>query len=767
MASATRTPSDLGMNRPPQSQIRIFRKKALSLLLGASERAWVSAHRDPVSGRPGLRWEHGHTGERATAMGPMIERAEELQRRIRSFLRGDSEEFACRLLGTCLFQVLDSGNPALANACFKPVEDFLASQAAAARRASDPGHLGSARESRGRWSWPVRFSVALAALLGMGLAWARVDSVRSAAIPAQLEVVHDAGPGAEEMVVVVRGFMTDRRTMEGILRVIQEQRPKADLLFFNFPSTTFSNRDPFALASELEAAIAERDRTNRYQRILISGHGMGALLVRKAYLYGCGSVEDLNFAGDAATSRPPHNWVSKVDRIVLLAGLNRGWDLDGRTTGRDWYQTGLHRLDLMLARLTGTGRFIRSFARGEPFVANLRLQWLATLEKARSRKDGPHPPVVVQVLGDRDDVVSPDDSRDVRVAQEFLWVGVNNTGHWDLLDVGDSGDGLERKRKIQAAFGGEEHLAELERANPKAASDMDPKVTTVVFVLHGIRDMGAWTSEFMKPLQSGFAELHPGSGDKIYVHRAAYGYFPMGSFLLFGDRQRNVRWFMDQVTELRARFPNLKEIHFIGHSNGTEVLASALATYRTLKVGRVVFAGSVVRRDFEWSRYSGRIGQVRNYVASSDWVVALFPRLFEIPGFRSLNPDLGSAGYNGFEDGFVKNGETQFIAGGHKAALDPRNIRSIVAFILKGERVDVDELIVSKHPPLLDYASRLCWVIWLALFGTVGWVGWRLPTWVARVWARVGGDSADSLRGITWLSRAAFVGLILMLLVTV
>lgn len=176
----------------------------------------------------------------------------------------------------------------------------------------------------------------------------------------------------------------------------------------------------------------------------------------------------------------------------------------------------------------------------------------------------------------------------------------------------------------------------------------------MVFVLHGIRDMGAWTSEFMHPLQSGFAALHPGTDEKIYVHRAAYGYFSMGSFLLFGDRQKNVRWFMDQVTELRARFPNLKEIHFIGHSNGTEVLTTALATYRTFKVGRVVFAGSVVRRDFEWSRFVGRVGQVRNYVGSADWVVALFPKLFELRGFRFLNPDLGSAGYNGFEDGFVK-----------------------------------------------------------------------------------------------------------------
>lgn len=756
----------IGMNRPPQANLWIFRRKDPLLLLGASERAWVSADWDPVSGRPGLRWEHGHAGERAAALEFVIHRVDESLKRIRNSLRGDPEVFACRLLGTGLFQVLDAGDPTLADSSFKPLDDFLVAQEKRSGSVDAKAGRCRARAGWGRWSWTTRSLAVLALLAGLALAWARFDSVRVANIAPQMEVVHEAGLKSEELVVVVHGFTGDRRSMDGVLQAIHEQRTGADLLFFSFPSSTFSNRDPFALASELEAAIGERDRVRNYRRIILSGYGMGALLARKAYIYGCGSVEDLNFAGDAATTRPPRDWMGKVDRIVLLAGMNRGWNPEGRSSGRDWYQSGLHRLDLILARLTGTGTFIRSFARGEPFVANLRLQWLATMEKARGATNGFRPPVVVQVLGDRDDVVSPDDSRDVRGAQEFLWVGVNNTGHTDLLEVGDAGDGLERKRKIQAAFGGEAHLAELERANPLAATDTDPKVTTVVFVLHGIRDMGVWTSEFMHPLQAGFSELHPGSGEKIYVHRAAYGYFPMGSFLLFGDRQKNVRWFMDQVTELRARFPNLKDIHFIGHSNGTEVLASALATYRTLKVGRVVFAGSVVRRDFEWSRFMGRVGQVRNYVASADWVVALFPKLYELPGFRLLNPDLGSAGYNGFEDGFVKNGETQFIVGGHKAALDPRNIRSIVAFILKGERVDVEELIVPKHPAWLDLASHLCWAVWLALFATVGWVGWRIPSWVAGVWVRAGGDPGDSLRAVSWLSRAAFAGLIWMLLAT-
>jgi len=68
-------------------------------------------------------------------------------------------------------------------------------------------------------------------------------------------------------------------------------------------------------------------------------------------------------------------------------------------------------------------------------------------------------------------------------------------------------------------------------------------------------------------------------------------------------------------------------------------------------VDRIVFAGSVVRRDYDWDYVINERKQVelvRNYVASDDWVVALFPRFFEQWPMRYLGNDLGSAGFNGF-----------------------------------------------------------------------------------------------------------------------
>ena len=227
---------------------------------------------------------------------------------------------------------------------------------------------------------------------------------------------------------------------------------------------------------------------------------------------------------------------------------------------------------------------------------------------------------------------------------------------------------------------------------------------------------------------------------------------------------------MDQVTEVKARFPRLKKIHFIGHSNGTYILASALERYRTLKVGRVAFAGSVVRRNFPWDDYvgKGRVDQVRNYVGSADWVVGLFPKLFELPGFRALNPDIGSAGFDGFENVSVKDGETQFISGEHSCALNPANRASIVSFIMEGTITNVPGLLAESHPEPLGTISRVCWIVWLLIVAVLWLIFWKLPAGILAVWKRVpGGHKVPAGGTISWISRIALVAILWLLLNTV
>ena len=282
-------------------------------------------------------------------------------------------------------------------------------------------------------------------------------------------------------------------------------------------------------------------------------------------------------------------------------------------------------------------------ADGAPFVANLRLEW-TTWFRMHPEKT----PVVVQLLGDIDDIVSGEDNKDLRAAAgtNFFWLKVRGTGHADIVDFDDTagrtasyaGIGDYRRSKFLLAVKGTP--AELEAQTEEQPPGIDLTVDHIVFVLHGIRDLGEWSADFEEQLRA----IDPGTPtERLKVVPMHYGHFSMASFLFRPDRQKFVRCLMDQYTETLARYPNAKTIDFFGHSNGTYLLASALQEYESMKIRRIVFAGSVVRRDYDWSRIFARdqVAALRNYVATGDAVVVLFPRFFEPKVMRWLGNDVG------------------------------------------------------------------------------------------------------------------------------
>lgn len=614
------------------------------------------------------------------------------------------------------------------------------------------------------WSWPSEILAILVIAGALAVLFAWINSAGSRKKP--LREYFKSKPTAKELIVLVHAYLGNVKMMGPVQHAIRAVRPDADILQFEYPAQLFSNANLFALAWQMEAGIDAHQRAKQYERITLCGYSIGALLVRKAYVYGCGSVADApGTAGTRAVTGPTKDWTTKVDRLVLLAGMNRGWDRDSKQKDVPFYKRSLLWLGLTIARLSGTGHLLRHCEKGEPFVANLRLQWLEVMRRtAPSSK-----PIVIQLLGDSDDVVSSDDSKDVTVARDFIWVVVNNTDHANVAKLGNEGTKLERKHKIQMAFGDEAAVAELRRMNPATNVREDPDVTSVVFVLHGIRDMGEWTSQFQKPLQDAYLKNHPDGKSKLHVHRASYSYFGMGPFLLWADRQRNVRWFMDQVTELTAEYPNVKpeDIHFIGHSNGTYILASALDKYATLKMGRAALAGSVIRRDFPWGAFSGRIERVRNYVGAKDWVVGLLPRVFELPVFNFFNRDIGSAGFNGFEDGFAAPMETRFVRGAHGAALHKDNIPSIVAFITDGTKLDIQSLHSEGHPGTLAVLSNLCWILWIIAACLLVLGAWKIPVLGAAVVHLFAPGTSVPPETIAWWARGSYVFLVWLILHTV
>jgi pimeloyl-ACP methyl ester carboxylesterase len=285
-----------------------------------------------------------------------------------------------------------------------------------------------------------------------------------------------------------------------------------------------------------------------------------------------------------------------------------------------------------------------------------------------------HSPVVVQLLGDIDDVVSDADNQDLRAAAlgtQFYWLRVRGTGHHDIVKIRDrsgaegtyGGLGEYRKQKILLAT--LKDPKKIEAESDVQAYEINSSVKHIVFILHGIRDLGEWSAEFETELRNNLAKE---DRDTLAVVSVRYGYFSMGSFLLRPDRQKYVRWFMDQYTETLARFPNATRIDFLGHSNGTYLLASALEQYSEMKIDRIVFAGSVVRQDYDWNRLLGhQVQEVVNYISVDDAIVALFPRFFE--PLRWLGNDVGSGGFNGFTNCDPARCKQVKIQGGHSAFL--------------------------------------------------------------------------------------------------
>lgn len=514
--------------------------------------------------------------------------------------------------------------------------------------------------------------------------------------------------GSRTLIVAIHAFSQTRESLHDVLQAIggEPRLADADLLMPSYPSSIWSNADPVLIADELVQAIdraiaARRERDGGdYEEVILVGHSLGALLIRKAYAIARGATEEL--VGVVGQPRP---WVGRVTRLVLLAGVNRGWSLQRRPRHMPWLTWLGLRLLLWLISPLPIGRLILAARHGSPFVANLRIQWLRLVHS------GSPPPLTIQVLGNKDDIVSTDDNADVAVAHSFIFLRVASTGHLNAIDF-SSAEGQVRK----AVF-----LRALVTPASQLTSDLilpvqaDPLVQHVVFIMHGIRDRGHWTDDMAVAIQ----QAGKARGLRVAVCIASYGYFPMGPFLLLNQRQRFVRWFMDQYTEYLARYPSA-EFHFVGHSNGTYLLASALERYVSCRFANIVFAGSVVRTDFPWDELAARqrVKNIRNMVATRDAVVGIFPGFFEFLGLG----DIGSAGHNGFSADFGRQDAVEFLRGGHGALL-PEDFearltlyKSIAEFVLAGTPAPLlPTLVAARQSRVAVWLSKLNWLVWLLL----------------------------------------------------
>lgn len=506
---------------------------------------------------------------------------------------------------------------------------------------------------------------------------------------------------SRQLVVGVHAWLSSSVALSQVREVVAREMPDADLLFVDYPAHLASTADPvdiaMALVTAISKAASDREREGTpYGSIVMIGHSLGALLVRKAYVYARGQTQDVR-GPLRARSR---DWHRLVSRIILMAGTNRGWTLDKKARHLAWHRWLAFWLASLLWHWFRVGRLINSVRGGAPFVANLRVQWLNLTKDSTQAV-----PATIQLLGTIDDIVSEEDNVDVQSGANFIYREVPETGHANVIDFTGRA-GKERKRQFLYALSTpvedlrSDYLKPLETA---------PEVDRLVFVMHGIRDYGFWTRKVADRVE----EIAPRLGQKAVALTSGYGFFSMVGFLLQPERQRNVRWLMDRYTEARALYPNAR-VSFIGHSNGSYLLASALERYAACSFDHVVFAGSVVCRTFPWDSMvrEGRIRAIRNFVATADWVVAIFPAVFE----QLRLSDLGSSGHNGFVEHEGQRYQVAFVKGMHSAALDGENFDALARFALGDvSSQPPQDLIAGEESLIVSTLSKLCLVVWLLL----------------------------------------------------
>jgi alpha-beta hydrolase superfamily lysophospholipase len=546
------------------------------------------------------------------------------------------------------------------------------------------------------------------------------------------------GSRSRELVVILHGWTSSPDVMKDVRAAVcgraetgeKAELPDADVIvpsfivkgglradgklsFMGRLRSIFSNQSCYALAWDLvcliEAAIDERKKRDagEYERVILIGHSIGALIVRKAVVFAHGETQDAPIQGAAA--RP---WATKLERVILFAAMNRGWETGSRLSYMSrstWFF--LLALDLLTRRMP-IAKLIRGAKRGAPFVSDLRLQWLRLAQREPSPL-----PATVQIRGTVDDVVQETDSTDLEAAGGFMYRTLNGGGHLSIVQISPV------KHPQHAAWRRAfvEVLTAPRAAIPsdaiKCPLQSDPSIERVVFIMHGIRDYGDWT----KGVASEIKRL---SSHKAISLTPSYDYFPMGRFLLLGERQRHVRWFMDQYSEARAKYP-AATFSFIGHSNGTYLLGSALRRYKTPIFDRVVCAGTVLPRSFPWDHFveSGRVRSIQNYVATADWVVGWFPAFFQwMAELFRREPDLGSGGHNGFLDDSTHQYAIEFVRGGHSAAIVPQNMANLALFAL-GRDV-TPEMVpnragAAERSGMVDLFYKLCPIVWLLLVSAV------------------------------------------------
>lgn len=537
---------------------------------------------------------------------------------------------------------------------------------------------------------------------------------------------------AKTLVVIIHGFSGSPKKLGPMVEALRQTDALRDVDFLvpQMPFGPLSFHSPYGVLARLVECIDSAVEQGNYKSIRLMGASMGGVFARRVYLALQDHIKDaphepaLKRGFEKEGVHLGHReWAGTVDRIVMLAAVNRGWTV-GHSLGP--FRSLLFRVLLKVTGLLALFRLdpiLTATRRGSVFITQMRIQWMRL--RLQRRESGTSMPLCVQLLGSQDEIVSPEDSVDLISGREFFYLDVENTGHNNITNFEVAG---RRVAIVQALSATDDKLRSLTVVPADEVIIPDENVKKVVFVLHGIRDRGYWTHKIARKVRQRYWSDHPKERDAvprvlvIASETSSYGYFPAFSFIFRSRRHDKTIWLVEEYAATLARYPNAT-FSFVGHSNGTYLLAHAIATYPAIKFDRAVLAGSVIRRSFDWKEFApDQIERVVNYKASRDLVLAFLTK----PLQRLAWFDIGAAGHDGFdaEGGAVMNAGP--VEGGHSAAVSEDMWKDIAEFITDGtipatKSVDRTELAtwVGRLSPVL-----LAGVVVLAV-----WVGIMIWNW--------------------------------------
>ena len=252
---------------------------------------------------------------------------------------------------------------------------------------------------------------------------------------------HHGAKNGRRLFFLVHGMDHTADDLAPLREAIRARFPDDRLVLVTYPASRWSNQNPLDVAKQCVDQIQsefESGPDGGYEEIVLVGHSLGALLARKICLLAHGICSD--FAAGIPVTPAPRPWANQVKRLVLLAGMSRGWKLWPRnqyTPRIVWIGRGL---EFAVARVFGRAHLLRAAHRGSPFVVNLRLDWLALIN-GDYPKEMP-PDLVVQIAALQDTMVHPSDHFDLQAGRNFRYVPVEGTSHKALVRFDEAEHGL-------------------------------------------------------------------------------------------------------------------------------------------------------------------------------------------------------------------------------------------------------------------------------------------------------------------------------------